>query len=830
MKYSLSLLLFLLIPLTFAATLETYEGGAVDPAGFSMSASGAQTLSISKTVYTDSTIPLQISNSIYGFSISGNFNLQTDSATLRVILIDSNDQEYLVFEAYNLLYGQGYGSFNYICEETCLLHGVNPSNLKVEIDGATMDIANAHYITQRPLSPQAISTQKSDNQQSQTNFKIQKLNEKAEGWIAGETEVGNLLYSEKKNLFGGEKLPNLQGFEYYKGGVFSFGKSTTVNQKNLNFQFPIKFDWRDRHGKSWIPNIESQGHCGACWAFGVSSTVDAVINLYYNRRLNIDMSEQHIICDKKGSCVGGAWPQRALNLFKNEGIVEENCMYYSARDDDCDRLCNEWQKSLWKIEDYHLVLGSDDSIKKALIEHGPLTFATAFWDGRSMEGSNYGNFPDGPRPWANHAMSLIGYETGSLETIWIVKNSWGRTWGQNGYGYIQLPFIQRWSIYWIEHPYLEYDPDRFEVRCEDKDGDNYCNWGIIGDKPVTCPENCLQLKDCDDSNPHFGPYSDTFECIEITSSRAGISVKNDSKGCCVNPYSEACVISTKNQCCPDEGYGVTKDLGPISREECESHFFYPSESAEACVLMDLSSFPNANFCNAGCCCTRFEDSKFSFPLLEGEEKIKAQCLNDYQRWYTYQEVGGYCSNWECGNIASGIASTSGTLYGSHPIDEFNRPLISSAIEYKGTVGEELMFRIEATGAKPITFLMLEFEKPIPNGVEFNPITGVFKWTPKKADVFTFKVVAQNKNGYDSELIQIDIFDNSPAGNNLMWGLILAGLALFVAIIGIAFYGLIGFVAGFLGLAGLWGMIISGVAIILAAPSAGFILGWILGFC
>lgn len=368
-------------------------------------------------------------------------------------------------------------------------------------------------------------------------------------WIAGETSVSKMSYEEKKRLFGG-KVPNLQGFEYYKGGVFQFlpkhsTNSTFSNHKTKNDTAVVDtFDWRNRHGANleflpngsvnpyydrdmlgggWLTSIKNQGSAGNCWAFANVGAIEAQINLYYNTHIDADLSEQMLVdCANFGEiselsvsyqCGNSpCYPVDEYCKILNVGIVEEECDPYAQReygygDENCcnyNYICSDWKDRVWKVSDFHDYKSKKDygtsdcehqtmnlsieDFKKLLISKGPLNSTV-----NSM----------------NHSMVLVGFRTTSDNiTQWIFKNSWGKYWGDNGYAYIELDESDFEYFYGSLPigPFIPPTGRSYDVRCIDADGDGYFNWGL-GPKPADCP-SCPDEPDGDDSKPCLGPMDE----------------------------------------------------------------------------------------------------------------------------------------------------------------------------------------------------------------------------------------------------------------------------------------------------------------------------------
>jgi C1A family cysteine protease len=185
---------------------------------------------------------------------------------------------------------------------------------------------------------------------------------------------------------------------------------------------PDRFDWRDYNGKNWITPIKVQT-CGSCWAHSAVAVMESKYKIENNRDDELDLSEQfYVSCYDGGSCAGRPVENHneSLEFLVEHGTTEESCFPYVGKDICCKEKCSEWRSRLYLPSSYGSVDNSVENIKRALICHGPL------------QACGWG-----------HCVTVIGWTNDS----WIIKNSWGIDWGDNGFGYI--PFDASFS--WIYH-------------------------------------------------------------------------------------------------------------------------------------------------------------------------------------------------------------------------------------------------------------------------------------------------------------------------------------------------------------------------------------------
>ena len=563
MKHYLSfLILFISLILTFSIFSKFSVGVTLIDGGGDFSIQKGTTININKEFDVSQDYEEISLDNLVSLGISGSVTLNNVDSYARVILKDKAGNEYLVYEAsYPLYQVNTLIQFTDLCEETCILNQVSYGSLRIELSNAKITIKSLKYETNSNnigITAQQISETREERNSHQKDEIIRKLNERTDKkWVAGVTSVSHLSYQEKKELFGGQ-LPNLYGFEYYIGGIFDIPSSQTIipAQETSSSTLPAYFDWRYRHGagnpnspyydgdkiNGWLTTVKSQDliigqtsdgrdiirQCGSCWAFSAAGTVEALINLYYNQHLDVNLSEQDLVsCSgaEVGSCNGGH-TDLALQFIKDSGIVDEACFPYKASDETCEN-CTDWQQRVWKIssmggvEHNSDVTQYQDNVKTTLIQKGPLDMDAGWW-GHTIVLVGYGTLHEGDiitTPDVDGEEIQINPEDVG-KTYWIIKNSWGawgvidREYGKTGYGKLLIPpekFYRTSFYYWVEQP-IPPPGQSYNVICVDADRDGYCNWGIGPNKPSDCPP-CSDKEDCDDSNSKLGPFTNDLNCM-----------------------------------------------------------------------------------------------------------------------------------------------------------------------------------------------------------------------------------------------------------------------------------------------------------------------------
>jgi C1A family cysteine protease len=192
-------------------------------------------------------------------------------------------------------------------------------------------------------------------------------------------------------------------------------------------------DLRNVSGSNFVTPITDQGGCGSCVAFGTVATVESTQRLRRDdANLQVDLSEAQLFYCYGGAagrnCANGWWVPAAMEAFKH-GVCDEACFPYTAGDQSC-KLCGGWEDRATKIVNWHEVTNTAAMKEWLSGLHGPLTACfTVYEDFYNYRSGIYHHVSGGVV--GGHCVSIVGYNDPGQ--FWICKNSWGSSWGENGF-------------------------------------------------------------------------------------------------------------------------------------------------------------------------------------------------------------------------------------------------------------------------------------------------------------------------------------------------------------------------------------------------------------
>ena len=189
---------------------------------------------------------------------------------------------------------------------------------------------------------------------------------------------------------------------------------------------PSSWDWREQGS---VTSVKNQGQCGSCWSFSAVGSMEGAWSISTGKLVNI--SEQQLMdCSTKYmnfGCNGGVM-DHAFEYAIDNGMCLDDEVPYTAQTSSCETCSNSIhfsscfdvpsQNQLALEEAVHFVPVS------VAIEADTSVFQ--FYKEGILTSSKCGNNLD-------HGVLVVGYGIEDDQAYWIVKNSWGESWGENGY-------------------------------------------------------------------------------------------------------------------------------------------------------------------------------------------------------------------------------------------------------------------------------------------------------------------------------------------------------------------------------------------------------------
>lgn len=204
----------------------------------------------------------------------------------------------------------------------------------------------------------------------------------------------------------------------------------------LTDEIPDSFDSR----KEWpncIPKIYDQGTCGACYAISTATTFSTRYCIKNKLSKIINFSPQNLV-DCLGGCEG-EFPDVAWTYMETRGITTDKCLPYLDTENGCSQECDSKIEPFTKYYSGELKILEDEiSIKKEIMENGPVTSMMEIYDDYYDYKSGIYIHSKGDNLIDYHAISIVGWGVENNIKFWIVQDSHGTSRGENGYMRIKI--------------------------------------------------------------------------------------------------------------------------------------------------------------------------------------------------------------------------------------------------------------------------------------------------------------------------------------------------------------------------------------------------------
>jgi len=237
-------------------------------------------------------------------------------------------------------------------------------------------------------------------------------NAKGLSWTCGVNKFSDLTKEEFSAMYLG-----------YNGNPNRPRNVVYLDERDL----PNSIDWR---AQGAVVAVKDQGSCGSCWSFSTTGALEG-LRFIKNNTL-ISMSEQQLMdCSSSygnQGCNGGLMDD-AFKYARDKGIMPDSVYSYKGKTGTCKYNTSQ---VIFKNKGYTDVKVNTPTQLQAAVNMQPVSIAIEA-DQSVFQSYTSGIISSGCGTNLDHGVLIVGWGTSNSTNYWIVKNSWGTSWGMQGY-------------------------------------------------------------------------------------------------------------------------------------------------------------------------------------------------------------------------------------------------------------------------------------------------------------------------------------------------------------------------------------------------------------